>query len=311
VPEVVVHDRHPEYLSTKLALERDAPGGHLGVQHHHAHLAACLAEHGETGPAVGAIFDGTGLGTDGAVWGGEILAGDLVAFTRAGALRPVRMPGGAQAIRQPWRMACAWLAEALGELPDVPPALRAHVDERRWRAVAELARTGFASPVTTSMGRLFDAVSAVAGVRAEVTYEGQAAAELEAACDPAAPGSYALPVAGDPLVLDARPTVLAAAADAAAGAAPGAIAARLHRAVAAAATEAVLTAAARHGVGVAVLSGGVFQNRVLLETTSRLLRDAGMRVLHPVRLPANDGGISYGQAAIAAATLEELHVRHG
>ena len=161
-PEVVAHDLHPEYLSTKYAVERD--GVELvGVQHHHAHLAATLAEHGEPGTAVGAIFDGSGYGTDGTVWGGELLCGDLAGFERVGMLRPVRLPGGAAAIREPWRMACAWLAAVTGsDDPDEPPPLPAWmaetVDERTWGHVAGLARTGLSSPVTTSMGRLFDAV---------------------------------------------------------------------------------------------------------------------------------------------------------
>jgi hydrogenase maturation protein HypF len=298
-PEVVAHDLHPEYLSTKYALERDDVDL-VGVQHHHAHLAACLAEHGERGPAIGAVYDGTGYGTDGTVWGGEILAGGLEAFERAGALRPVRMPGGAQAIRQPWRMACAWLAEAGDER--VPPTLADRVPASRWDAVVQLARTGVASPITTSAGRLFDAVSALCGLRAEVTYEGQAAIELEAACDAGERGAYPFPVEpGPPLVLDPREAVRAVAADAAAGVAAGVISARFHRALAAATAEAVVIGAERHGIDVAVLSGGAFQNLVLLRGVAKSLRDSGLRVLVPRRLPPNDGAISYGQAAVAAA----------
>src|SRR4051812_7168315 len=168
-PEIVAHDLHPEYLSTKHALELDLPS--VAVQHHHAHLAACLAEHGVE-HAAGAIYDGTGYGTDGAVWGGELLRGDLMEFERIGHLWPVRMPGGEAAIREPWRMACAWLAEIGHDAP------LAGVDPDRWTQVAQLARTGLASPVTTSMGRLFDAVAALCGLRLTVTYEGQAAIEL-------------------------------------------------------------------------------------------------------------------------------------
>jgi hydrogenase maturation protein HypF len=306
-PEVVVHDLHPEYLSTKYALERDA-ARHVGVQHHHAHLAACLAEHGEPGPALGAIFDGTGYGTDGAVWGGELLAGDLAGFDRAGHLRPVRMPGGEQAIRQPWRMACAWLQEALGEEPEPLTG----VDAARWRAVASLARGELAAPLTTSMGRLFDAVAALCGIRLEVTYEGQAAIELEGAAEPGDHGRYDLPVGpapagagGEPplrgLVLDPRPAVLQVAGDLRAGVAPGVVAARFHDTVAAATAEACAAAASARGLATVVLSGGVFANRRLLQTTSARLRAAGLRVLVPERLPPGDGGIAYGQASVAAA----------
>ena len=293
-PEVIAHDLHPEYLSTQYALEREA-ARHVAVQHHHAHLAAVLAEHGEAGPAVGAIYDGTGYGPDGVVWGGELLSGDLAGFERAGHLRPVRMPGGEQAIRQPWRMACAWLQEALGEEPEPLPG----VEAARWRAVASLARGELAAPQTTSIGRLFDAVAALCGVRLEVSYEGQAAIELEAAADPGDHGRYELPIDG--LVLDPRPLVLEAAADLRAGVAPGIVAARFHDSVASATAHACVAAAAARGLELAVLAGGVFANRRLLEGTAGRLRAAGLRVLVPERLPPGDGAISYGQASVAAA----------
>jgi hydrogenase maturation protein HypF len=293
-PRVVAHDLHPDYLSTTYALAREGVE-HVGVQHHHAHLAAALAEHGEQGPALGAIYDGTGYGTDGTVWGGELLAGGLDGFERAGHLWPVRMPGGDRAARQPWRMACAWLAEATGAEPAPLPG----IEPRRWHAIAELARTGLAAPVTTSMGRLFDAAAALCGVRTEVTYEGQAAVELEAISDPSASGAYPLDVAAG--MLDARVTVLAIAADVAAGVEPAIVGARFHRAVARATADACAEAAAARGLETVVLAGGVWQNRLLLELTLPLLRDAGLRALVPERLPPNDGAIAYGQAAVAAA----------
>jgi hydrogenase maturation protein HypF len=248
---------------------------------------------------VGAIFDGTGLGTDGTVWGGELLVGTAAGFVRAGHLWPVRMPGGEQAIRQPWRMACAWLQEALGE----PPAPRAGVDPKRWDAVAALARSGMAAPVTTSVGRLFDAVAALCSVRKEVRYEGQAAIELEGAAEPGDHGRYDLPLLDGPegLVLDARPLIVAVADDVAAGTFAGVVAARFHDSLAAATAAACTAVAERHGLGTAVLSGGVFLNRRLLEATASALRAAGLRVLVPERLPPGDGGISYGQVAVAAA----------
>ena len=207
-PEVVAHDLHPEYLSTKYALERENVEL-VGVQHHHAHLAACLAEHGVGGPAIGAIFDGTGYGTDGTMWGGELLHADLHAFKRVGSLHAVRLPGGERAIKQPWRMAGAWLLAAGEEgwdgVPPLPAALRGRVDPAGWRQVLGLARSGLASPLTSSIGRLFDAVAALCGVCPEVNYEGQAAIELEAACDPSERGRYPVALQDAGAVARARP----------------------------------------------------------------------------------------------------------
>jgi hydrogenase maturation protein HypF len=276
-PELVAHDLHPEYLSTKYALDRGLPL--VGVQHHHAHLAAARAELGEARGA-GAIYDGTGYGTDGTVWGGELLRGDLTSFERLGHLWPVRMPGGEAAIREPWRMACAWLAEIGVEAP--LPA----IDPERWARVAKLAASGLASPLTTSMGRLFDAVAALCGVRLTVTYEGQAAIELEALADRHETASY--PMSED---LDARPVIASVVDDVARGVAVPLVAARFHNTVADA------TAAALQDEPVVVLSGGVFQNELLLARTLEQLP----RALFPRRLPVNDGGIAYGQAAISAA----------
>ncbi|HUA48117.1 MAG TPA: carbamoyltransferase HypF [Solirubrobacteraceae bacterium] len=303
-PEVVAHDLHPEYLSTKYALELDDVDL-VGVQHHHAHLAACLAEHGEPGPAIGAIFDGTGYGLDGTVWGGELLLGDAGAFRRVGMLRPVLLPGGAQAIRQPWRMACAWLSEALDRDPAIPATLSRRVDPRAWAQVSGLIRTGGVSPATSSMGRLFDAVAALAGIRSEVNYEGQAAVELEAAADPSERGTYPIGFSEPDglLVIDPRETITAVAADVARGEHAGAIASRFHRAIVAATVQACAHLATVHATHIAVLSGGVFQNRLLLDSISGGLAATGLRVLVPERLPVNDGGISYGQAAVAAATI--------
>jgi hydrogenase maturation protein HypF len=316
-PEVVVHDLHPEYLSSKYAADCDTEWL-VGVQHHHAHLAACLAEHGEQGSGVGAIFDGTGYGLDGTVWGGELLLGDLAGFRRVGRLLPVRLPGGARAIREPWRMACAWLAAAEeaeaeheAEHEDcehetkIPLALRGRVEERAWRQVAQLARTGLQSPVTTSVGRLFDAVGALCGLRARVNYEGQAAVELEAACDPAERGHYPISLShdGELFTIDPRETIRALSTDVEAGVALGAVASRFHAALSAATVEALVCVASSEGCDLVVLSGGVFQNRRLLEAVMAGLHAAGLRAITPERLPVGDGGISYGQAAVAARLM--------
>jgi hydrogenase maturation protein HypF len=301
-PEVVAHDLHPEYLSTKYALDLDGVEL-IGVQHHHAHLAACLAEHDEPGPAIGAIFDGTGYGLDGTVWGGELLYGDVASVRRVGALLPVALPGGARAIKQPWRMACSWLSAAYGGEPELPRSLSGSVDARAWSQVRGLIGAATASPPTTSMGRLFDAVAALAGIRAEVNYEGQAAIELEAACDLGERGAYPIAVGGAPVVIDPCETIRAVAADVAAVESAGAIARRFHRTIAGATVEALVELAAAHDTDVVVLSGGVFQSRLLLESVAGALTEAGLRVLVPEQLPVNDGGIAYGQAAVAAALL--------
>ncbi|MFZ0041217.1 MAG: carbamoyltransferase HypF [Solirubrobacteraceae bacterium] len=308
-PELVAYDLHPDYLSTKYALEREGVRT-VGIQHHHAHLAACLAEHGvHESQAVGAIFDGTGYGTDATVWGGELLVGDLTGFDRAGSLSPVRMPGGAAAIRQPWRMASAWLTEAFGEPQRQPPGL-ASVDDGRWRAINQIAASAELSPVTSSMGRLFDAVAAMCGLSPEVSYEGQAAVELEAAAwqaggrageHPAESYEIQLDDTGERVILDPRAALRAVAADLMNAQPVPLVAARFHSGVARATTKALVGIADERGLETAVLSGGVFQNRLLLELVAGAAAAAGLRVLIPSRLPPNDGGISFGQAAIAAA----------
>jgi hydrogenase maturation protein HypF len=298
-PEVVAHDLHPDYLSTQYALERDGLQL-IGVQHHHAHLAACLAEHRVSAEAaVGAIFDGTGYGEDGTVWGGELLIGDLLGYERVGWLRPVPMPGGSAAIRQPWRMAWAWLTEAFGEPQPLPRQMTATVEQSRWSKMAPVAASPAVSPLTSSMGRLFDAVAALCGLRAEVSYEGQAAIELEAAAWRAGADIGAYPAT----LADPRPAVRELVADLRSGVDAAVVAARFHGAISAATVTALAEIAGERGLGTVVLSGGVFQNRLLLQTVAAGATEAGLRVLVPEQLPPNDGGISLGQAAVASARL--------
>jgi hydrogenase maturation protein HypF len=300
-PEVVVHDLHPDYLSTRYAHEREEDGVELfSVQHHHAHLAATLAEHGERGPAVGAIYDGTGYGPDGTIWGGEILAGGLDSCDRAGRLVMAKMPGGDRAIKEPWRMACSWLTQMRAPLP---PAFE-DIPQQRWNMVARMAMTGMGSPATSSAGRLFDAVAALCGVRLEVNYEGQAAIEFEALADPAGAEPYPFPLEpSETIILNPRPTIIAILADLASGVPVPTISARFHGALAQVTADACALAAERVGSDLAVLSGGVFQNRLLLRLTATALEQAGLRVLVPEKLPPNDGQIAFGQVAIAAAML--------
>ncbi|MGI8421196.1 MAG: carbamoyltransferase HypF [Gaiellaceae bacterium] len=275
--ETIAHDLHPEYLSTKWALEQDAEL--VGVQHHHAHAAACLAEHGEPGEALALVFDGTGYGTDGTLWGGELLRCDLAGFERLAHLTAVPLPGGEAAIREPWRMAAIYL-----ELAGRP------VPFERWPLVRESLRVN--APLSSGMGRLFDAAAALLGLRETVTFEGQAAVELELLAAETEAEPYAWRFG------DGAELIAAMHDDLEAERSPSEIAAAFHE------TIAVASAAACAEVGeprTVVLSGGSFQNLRLLESTRRNLERLGFRVLSHRLVPPNDGGISYGQAAVAAA----------
>jgi hydrogenase maturation protein HypF len=302
-PAVVAHDMHPDYLSTAHAMACEDVEL-VAVQHHHAHLAAVLAEHAVTRPAIGVIFDGSGYGSDGTSWGGELLIGDLVGFERAGSLRAVPMPGGDSAVRAPWRMTCSWLRAAFGSPGPLPSRLADHVDGERWDDVTRLLDARLHAPLTSSIGRLFDAVAALCGLCAETTYEGQAAIALEQAARHDERGAYPLVLehAGT-LTLDARPTVRAVVEDLAAGVAIGRVAARFHNALAHAGAAACRTLRECHGITRVVLSGGAFQNAILLERMAALLEADGFEVLVGERFPCNDGGIAFGQAAIAAARM--------
>jgi len=279
-PDVIAHDLHPEYLATKWALEQDAEL--VAVQHHHAHAAACLAEHGERGPALALVFDGTGYGTDETLWGGELLRADLCEFERLAHLDPVPLPGGEAAIREPWRVAAAYLERAGRPVPWA-----------RWSVVRESLKVN--APLSSGMGRLFDAVAAILGVRERVTYEGQAAIELEQLAGETVAAPYPWRF-GDGATL-----VGAVHDDIAAGRPREEIAAAFHEAVASAAAAACAEAEAPRTV---VLSGGSFQNVRLLGSTVSRLETLGFRVLSHRRVPPNDAGISYGQAAVAASRLE-------
>ncbi|HTX83945.1 MAG TPA: carbamoyltransferase HypF [Streptosporangiaceae bacterium] len=306
-PELVAHDLHPDYLSTKYATDLDGIDL-LGVQHHHAHIASCLADNGEQGPVIGVAFDGTGYGSDETIWGGEFLIADLARFERAGYLDQVPMPGGAAAIRQPWRMAAAYLAASYPTGLPGGLAVRQR-NERQWAAVLTMAERGINSPVTSSAGRLFDAVAALLGVRDAVNYEGQAAIELEQLADPGERGSYVArvtpgaPTSGlTPLLVSGADLVRGVADDLVAGAAAPVIAGRFHNGVAATIACVCTRLREQTGLGVVALSGGVFQNLLLTGRVVTLLTDAGFRVLQHSRVPCNDGGISLGQAAVAGAT---------
>jgi hydrogenase maturation protein HypF len=301
----VAHDLHPDYLSTKYAA--GLAGAELtGVQHHHAHIASCLADNDFAGPVIGVAFDGTGYGTDGTIWGGEVLVAGLTDFDRVASLSPVPMPGGAAAIRQPWRMAASYLLAAYGS--DLPPGLAVRErHDRQWDAVTTMAARGINSPVTSSAGRLFDAFAALLGVRDAVNYEGQAAIELEQLADLAEPGSYPVTVTGGGLpgrghlLVHGTDLIRAGLEDLAAGTAAPVVAARFHNGVATAVAAVCGRVRDQTGLGVVALSGGVFQNLLLTGRVTDQLETAGFRVLVHSRVPCNDGGISLGQAAVAGA----------
>lgn len=282
-PAAVACDLHPDYRSTRWAHAQGLPV--VAVQHHHAHAAACLAEHGETGPALAIVLDGTGWGTDGTIWGGEVLRCDLREATRMAHLEAVGMPGGEAAVREPWRMAGAYLERAGRPVP-----------WERWPLVRQsLAVNG---PRSSSSGRLFDAVAALLGVRETVTYEAQAAIELEQLAGDTVAAPYRC--ARRDGVLAGADLVAAACDDLAAGRPRAEIAAAFHEGVAAAFVAACLAAGDEATV---VLSGGSFQNVRLLAATRRALEAAGRRVLVPTRVPPGDGGLAVGQAVVAAARL--------
>lgn len=331
-PVAIAHDLHPDYFSSRWAASAAAAAGgllarlgqasapleRLGVQHHHAHLAACCAEHGAGGEVLGLTFDGTGWGPDGTVWGGEALLGDARSFRRLARLRPFRLPGGEAAVREPRRLALALLYELAGEAAlgrhDLP-ALAGWSDAER-ATLAALLRGGLRSPWTSSAGRLFDGVAALLGLAPEgrVSFEGEAAVRLEALADRRERGSLPLPLVAaaappglapgqaasdDFWELDWRPLLATLLAEQARGTSPAVLAARFHNALATAAAE----LAARAGVARVALSGGCFQNRLLLRRTVARLRAGGHRVLLHRQVPANDGGIALGQLAVAAARL--------
>jgi len=322
-PGIIAHDLHPDYTATVWAKQQQQqhPAVQLvPVQHHHAHLAAVMAEHQLSGPAVGLIMDGTGYGSDGTIWGGEILVGDVAESARVGHFEPVPLPGGDAAVKAPWRQAVSYLHHAFGA-----GFFESHPDEfpfqgdRPVAPVLELLDRNLSSPLTSSCGRLFDAVAALVGPWAEVTYEAQAAIELAAMTTPAAvrqAQAFVLVVEqlrdrieinaeGEILLLPVAAMIRAVREARRAGVAIPDISAMFHRTLIEVLARAAGWAAGRHGITDIVLGGGVFQNDILLgELTKRLRRD-GLQPWCPQQVPPGDGGVSLGQAATAAARLNK------
>lgn len=301
-PALIAYDMHPEYLSTKYALARE--GIKIPVQHHHGHLASVLAEHGRNEQAIGLIFDGSGYGSDGKIWGGEILSGGFSSFNREGHLFYCPLPGGEMAIKEPWRMALAYLHGTYGA--EAEKYYPAEWNPQECALVWQGVEKGINAPLTSSLGRLFDAVAALAGLKSRVNYEGQAAVELEQILDEKAGGSYAFEwVPGEEgNIIYWQPVIRQIMADLAAGAKAGAIAKRFHEAVIQLCLEGAEHLRRKRGMNLVCLSGGVWQNAYLMERTTAALQKAGFEVLSNQAVPVNDGGIALGQGAVAAALFK-------
>jgi hydrogenase maturation protein HypF len=303
--EVVAHDMHPTYLSTRYAREQVASGKRqVAVQHHHAHIASCMVENGLDGgqSVVGVAFDGTGYGTDGAIWGGEFLVADYACFRRAAQLKYVPLPGGDAAIRRPYRTALAHLwAAGISWDDDLPPVTASSAAERTILA-QQLERELNAVP-TSSIGRLFDAVSALAGVCQEINYEAQAAIELEGLVERGVKDAYPFGLGKQ---IDPGPCIRAVVADVRAGVPVGVVAAKFHNGLAAMVRDVCLRLRDETDLNQVALSGGVFQNITLLGKTAMLLQEAGFTVYTHHLVPPNDGGISLGQAVVASVGFEQL-----
>ena len=306
-PELVAYDLHPDYLSTKFA-HQETGVKKVGVQHHHAHIASCMTEHGIAEPVIGLAFDGTGYGTDGRIWGGEILLSRLDRFDRLAHFDYMPMPGGNAAVKEPWRMAVSYLHHAFGErLWDLKLPLFRDIEKRKIQFILDMIEKGVNCPETSSLGRLFDGVSALLGIRYRVSYEGQAAVELETAATGSDGESYPFEFKKEKKTyqIPVWPIIRAVVDDMHQGIPAGDISLRFHRTLIRLFSD--LCSVLREDIGCnrAVLSGGVFQNAILLSGLSEILQENGFKVYSHSKVPSNDGGISFGQAAVAAAIYEK------
>jgi hydrogenase maturation protein HypF len=304
-PCVVAYDLHPLYLSTKLALGMTGVEK-VGVQHHHAHIASCMAENGIEDKVIGVAFDGTGYGTDGKIWGGEFLVADFAGFERRAHFRYIPLAGGDTAVREPWRIGLSYLLDTFGariESLDLP--LWGRVPAKKLAAVRSMIERGINSVQTSACGRLFDAVASIAGVRDEVNFEAQAAIELEMSAAAGVDEAYSFDISdSEPWQIDLRPAIEAVVRDVLAVKPLGYISAAFHNTVAAIVVEVCLRLQAREGIKRVCLSGGTFQNMYLLERAVADLRGQRFEVFLHAQVPPNDGGIALGQAVIANAALK-------
>lgn len=311
-PSVVAHDLHPDYLSTRYAKERTGVQM-VGVQHHHAHIASCLAENGLEGPVIGLSFDGTGYGSDGHIWGGEVLLADTKRFTRAAHLAYLPMPGGGAAAAEPWRMGISLLYDTFGEgLWDLPLPFLSGLDRGKVTFLLQMVEKGVNAPLTSSAGRLFDGVAAILGIRNRVNFEGQAAMELEMLAREAQGKTaversaetydfgWDLPETAGPKIVRLDPLVRGVVSDLAGGTPVSAIGMRFHRTLIRLFTELCSEIRKETGLSRVALSGGVFLNAILLEGFVRALSEEGFSVYTHAQVPPGDGGLSLGQAVVAA-----------
>jgi hydrogenase maturation protein HypF len=300
-PRAVAHDLHPAYLSTQYAL-RVPDLEKIGVQHHHAHVASCMAENGLRGKVIGVALDGTGYGTDGKIWGGEFLVADYGGFERRAHLRYVPLAGGDAAVRQPWRPALAYLADTFGGAAEFPElAIWREVPESQRKLVRSMIAHGVNSIETSSCGRLFDAVASLIGLRQQINFEGQAAIELETIAADGVVDAYPFGLDGDSV--DFRPAIEGIVREVREGTPAGAIAARFHNTVAEAIVEVCRRLRAEEKLNRVCLSGGTFQNMKLLARTLAGLRRLEFEVFIHAQVPPNDGGIALGQAVVATEIL--------
>ncbi|HTZ39930.1 MAG TPA: carbamoyltransferase HypF, partial [Syntrophales bacterium] len=310
-PDIIACDLHPAYWTTRLAEE--LPHTEIvRVQHHHAHIVSAMAENGLSREMIGLAMDGTGYGPDGTAWGGEVLVADEVDFRRAGHIRPYPLPGAEKAVKEPWRVAASLLRESFGlAWRDVAGNLPLGRQAGHFDMLEKMMAQGFNSPLTSSLGRIFDGIAAILGTRQAVSFEGQAAMELETLAAGRSTRRYPYEITqdADRIVLDLRPLIRAVAEERIKGRQSEAIAAAFHRTVVEAIASMTEAVRQQTGLGKAVLSGGCFQNRLLLEGTVRRLEKGGFEVYTHRSLPANDGCIALGQAIVAAAQLQARGTR--
>ncbi|MDX1707111.1 MAG: carbamoyltransferase HypF [Desulfobacterales bacterium] len=304
-PEIIACDMHPDYLSTQFAREQTDIRV-IEVQHHHAHVASCMAEHKLEGPVIGLAFDGTGYGTDGSIWGGEVLLADTCHFERAAHLAEVPMPGSSAAIKEPWRMAISYLYATFGQkLLDLDLPLVKQIEPHKLNILMEMILKGVNCPQTSSLGRLFDAVAAIVGIRQQVNFEGQAAMELEMLAGGSCDSHYDTQWTSQmPIAIPPQTIIRGVVQDIQNGKSPGEISDKFHRTLIVLFSEICASIRREHDLNRVVLSGGCFQNSLLLSGLIKQLEENHFEVYAHRQVPTNDGGIALGQALVAAAQIE-------